>query len=189
MKPTIRTDRVPPSCRALLVPGFQLLGVRLRDGHLRWHGGGCYDTHFRSIFWTRMHCCSFAKGCRIRSGLQGTLSVRHFLAFRVSDDLGVLSGTAFPNAAASSHLGLFAVSVTQRTGSSDAGKCEQSYNSFYAPPAAQQAVAINTYLALLGSSIAGLSASAIFNGNLKLNIFDAQRSSVAGELDASLSEE
>ena len=55
-----------------------------------------------------------------------------------------------------------------------------SYNSFYAPPAAQQAVAINTYLALLGSSIAGLSASAIFTGGLKLNIFDAQRSSVAG---------
>merc|ERR1712216_622661 len=55
-----------------------------------------------------------------------------------------------------------------------------SYNSFYAPPAAQQAVAINTYLSLLGSSIAGLSASAIFSGNLKLNIFDAQRSSIAG---------
>jgi len=59
-----------------------------------------------------------------------------------------------------------------------------SYNSFYAPPAAQQAVAINTYLALLGSSIAGLSASAMFTGftgaGLKLNIFDAQRSSVAG---------
>jgi len=55
-----------------------------------------------------------------------------------------------------------------------------SYNSFYAPPAAQQAVAINTYLALLGSSIAGLSASAIFSGHLKLNVFDAQRSSIAG---------
>ena len=55
-----------------------------------------------------------------------------------------------------------------------------SYNSFYAPPAAQQAVAINTYLALLGSSIAGLSASAIFTGDLKLSVFDAQRSSVAG---------
>mmetsp|Transcript_10903 Transcript_10903/g.21915 ORF Transcript_10903/g.21915 Transcript_10903/m.21915 type:complete len:617 (+) Transcript_10903:185-2035(+) len=55
-----------------------------------------------------------------------------------------------------------------------------SYNSFYAPPEAQQAVAINTYLALLGSSVAGLTASAIFSGNLKLNIFDAQRSSIAG---------
>jgi len=55
-----------------------------------------------------------------------------------------------------------------------------SYNSFYAPPTAQQAVAINTYLALLGSSIAGLLASAIFTGHLKLNIFDAQRSSIAG---------
>jgi hypothetical protein len=67
---------------------------------------------------------------------------------------------------------------------SDYWECEQSYNSFYAPPAAQQAVAINTYLALLGSSIAGLSASAMFTGftgaGLKLNIFDAQRSSVAG---------
>lgn len=41
-------------------------------------------------------------------------------------------------------------------------------------------MAINTYLSLLGSSIAGLSASAIFSGNLKLNIFDAQRSSIAG---------
>eukprot|EP00961_Rhodomonas_salina_P153566 2067672-Rhodomonas_salina.1 len=30
-----------------------------------------------------------------------------------------------------------------------------SYNSFYAPPEAQQAVAINTYMALLGSSVAG----------------------------------
>lgn len=77
--------------------------------------------------------------------------------------------------------------MRQRVRGPDTGECEQSYNSFYAPPAAQQAVAINTYLALLGSSIAGLSASAIFNGNLKLNIFDAQRSSVAGELDASLS--
>mmetsp|Transcript_26548 Transcript_26548/g.63459 ORF Transcript_26548/g.63459 Transcript_26548/m.63459 type:complete len:616 (+) Transcript_26548:411-2258(+) len=55
-----------------------------------------------------------------------------------------------------------------------------SYNSFYAPPEAQQAVAINTYLALLGSSVAGLTASAIFTGNLKLSIFDAQRSSIAG---------
>ena len=41
-------------------------------------------------------------------------------------------------------------------------------------------MAINTYLSLLGSSIAGLSASAVFSGNLKLNIFDAQRSSIAG---------
>ena len=54
-----------------------------------------------------------------------------------------------------------------------------SYNSFYAPPTAQQAVAINTYLSLLGSSIAGLTASAIFTGSFKLNVFDAQRSSIA----------
>eukprot|EP00960_Hanusia_phi_P037526 753000-Hanusia_phi.AAC.8 len=55
-----------------------------------------------------------------------------------------------------------------------------SYNSFYAPSTTQQTVAVNTYLALLGSSIAGLSASAIFNGNLKLTVFDAQRSCIAG---------
>eukprot|EP00285_Hemiselmis_virescens_P007624 CAMPEP_0173383260 /NCGR_PEP_ID=MMETSP1356-20130122/5816_1 /TAXON_ID=77927 ORGANISM="Hemiselmis virescens, Strain PCC157" /NCGR_SAMPLE_ID=MMETSP1356 /ASSEMBLY_ACC=CAM_ASM_000847 /LENGTH=623 /DNA_ID=CAMNT_0014338039 /DNA_START=120 /DNA_END=1991 /DNA_ORIENTATION=- len=55
-----------------------------------------------------------------------------------------------------------------------------SYNSFYAPSNAQQAVAINTYLALLGSSVSGLLASAIFTGDIKLSIFDAQRSSIAG---------
>jgi len=55
-----------------------------------------------------------------------------------------------------------------------------SYNSFYAPSNAQQAVAINTYLALLGSSVSGLLASAIFTGHIKLTIFDAQRSSIAG---------
>ena len=50
-----------------------------------------------------------------------------------------------------------------------------TYNSFYAPPFAQQAVAVNTYLAVLSSAVAAMIFSALFHPRFKLTITDAQR--------------
>merc|ERR1712216_936421 len=55
-----------------------------------------------------------------------------------------------------------------------------TYNSFYAPPFAQQAVAVNTYLAVLSSAVAAMIFSALFHPRFKLTITDAQRSAIAG---------
>merc|ERR1711966_339453 len=55
-----------------------------------------------------------------------------------------------------------------------------TYNSFYAPPFAQQAVAVNTFLAVLSSAVSSMIFSAIFHDKNKLTIADAQRSAIAG---------
>mmetsp|Transcript_12872 Transcript_12872/g.35671 ORF Transcript_12872/g.35671 Transcript_12872/m.35671 type:complete len:635 (+) Transcript_12872:3-1907(+) len=55
-----------------------------------------------------------------------------------------------------------------------------SYNCFYAPSMAQQAVAVNTFLSVLGSAVSALAFSAIFTGQFRLTITDVQRSTIAG---------
>ncbi len=55
-----------------------------------------------------------------------------------------------------------------------------TYNSFYAPSFAQWAVAANTFLAVLASSVASMIFSALFHPQFKITITDAQRSAIAG---------
>lgn len=55
-----------------------------------------------------------------------------------------------------------------------------SYNCFYAPSFAQQAVSVNTFLSVLGSAVSALAFSAIFTGRFRLTITDVQRSTIAG---------
>ena len=55
-----------------------------------------------------------------------------------------------------------------------------SFNCYFAPAAAQDAVVVNTYLALFSSAVASMVFSSLYSGQFKLDPADIQRSSIAG---------
>jgi len=55
-----------------------------------------------------------------------------------------------------------------------------SFNAYYAPAAAQQAVVVNTYLSQFSSCVAAMVFSSLYSGQFKLDPADVQRSSIAG---------
>ena len=55
-----------------------------------------------------------------------------------------------------------------------------SFNAYFAPAAAQEAVVVNTYLSLFSSAVAAMIFSSLYSGQFKLDPADVQRSSIAG---------
>lgn len=55
-----------------------------------------------------------------------------------------------------------------------------SFNAYYAPAKAQQAVVVNTYLSQFASCVAAMVFSSLYSGQFKLDPADVQRSSIAG---------
>ncbi|EKX32066.1 hypothetical protein GUITHDRAFT_121766 [Guillardia theta CCMP2712] len=60
-----------------------------------------------------------------------------------------------------------------------------SFNAYFAPAAAQQAVVVNTYLSLFSSCVASMIFSSMYSRQLKLDPADVQRSSLAGGVSIS----
>mmetsp|Transcript_13153 Transcript_13153/g.26277 ORF Transcript_13153/g.26277 Transcript_13153/m.26277 type:complete len:602 (+) Transcript_13153:188-1993(+) len=55
-----------------------------------------------------------------------------------------------------------------------------TFNAYFAPAAAQEAVVVNTYLALFSSCVAAMVFSSLYSGQFKLDPADVQRSAIAG---------
>ena len=55
-----------------------------------------------------------------------------------------------------------------------------SFNAYYVPARAQQAVVVNTYLSQFASCVAAMVFSSLYSGQFKLDPADVQRSSIAG---------
>jgi ammonium transporter Rh len=55
-----------------------------------------------------------------------------------------------------------------------------SFNAYFAPVKAQQAVVVNTYLSQFSSCVAAMVFSSLLSGQFKLDPSDVQRSSIAG---------
>ena len=55
-----------------------------------------------------------------------------------------------------------------------------SFNAYFAPARAQQAVVVNTYLSQFASCVAAMVFSSLYSGQFKLDPADVQRSSIAG---------
>ena len=55
-----------------------------------------------------------------------------------------------------------------------------SFNAYYAPARAQQAVVVNTYLSQFSSCVAAMVFSSLYSGQFKMDPADVQRSSIAG---------
>mmetsp|Transcript_61590 Transcript_61590/g.144867 ORF Transcript_61590/g.144867 Transcript_61590/m.144867 type:complete len:603 (+) Transcript_61590:213-2021(+) len=60
-----------------------------------------------------------------------------------------------------------------------------SFNAYFAPAAAQEAVVVNTYLALFSSCVAAMVFSSLYSGQFKLDPADVQRSAIAGGVSVS----